>query len=178
MAHPSARASRLNPFATIRFRTTGLLTVLWFAYGLPSQIPILTLAHFLSKPSQSTCAAAHAALNFAIRFACIQISQPPLSSVNQLFDQSNNSLSLLVGECWPFKGRHAPHDGMAHSNSKPNSLVWWLKESKYSHNGIRHNRLCHNSLHFYGIRHNRLCRCICIAPVIVCEQQNNTEPVV
>ena len=78
---------------------------------------------------------------------CLHPDQPTTSLISQATLWSIKQLSL----CWLGSAGH----GMVHSNSKPSSLVWWLKESKYSHDGIRYNRLCHNSLHFYGIRHNR-----------------------
>ena len=92
----------------------------WFAYGLPSQIPILTFAHFISKPSQSASAAAHVALNFAIRFACIQISQSTLWSINQLFDQSVNSLCWLRSVGHP---KAVTHHMTAWRTRIPNQIV-------------------------------------------------------
>ena len=78
---------------------------------------------------------------------CLHPDHPTTSLISQstLWSVMINQLSLwtLVEECWPSKGHHAPHDGMAHSDSKPNSLVWWLKESKYSPScTLWCNRLC------------------------------------
>ncbi len=134
MAHPSARASRLHPFSIIWFRTTGLLSTLvclWFAIANPHFD--LCALHVKAIVINICCGTRGFKLRDPI---CLHPDHPTTSLISQstLWSVMINQLSLwtLVEECWPSKGRHAPHDGMAHSDSKPNSLVWWLKESKYS----------------------------------------------
>ena len=118
------------------------LVFLWFAIANPHFDPCAL--HVKAIAINVCCGTRGFKLRDPI---CLHPDHPTTSLISQstLWSVMINQLSLwtLVEECWPSKGRHAPHDGMAHSNSKPNSLVWWLKESKYNPScTLWCNRLC------------------------------------